>query len=231
METTFDRKSLEAIGADIKKALADIGKKYSIKLSMKGIRYSPSHFSTTVEGYSSAKDPIRERKQKMAALAHGLPEDVIGMKIPSAKSGMCTVVRIDPKRPKYAVIAETKEGKEIGFDAAWSARYFSSLNGEKKEQTPKPETPPIAEATLTAAVRVSDREDIKKVLESKGIKVKDWWFEMNGCSANIKQGSAYVKVSAQPASAGGQERKAQFTNGKVYTVAEIMSRIKSITAP
>jgi len=115
----FGPNELDLLRKELESALKQIGEKHGVKFKLGAMRYprEGTDFKAQLEAEPSEDSPEKEAKNKTLARLFDLPEDIFGKQIRSRERGMCKIVGIDPKRPKFCVIAENAAGVPILFTA------------------------------------------------------------------------------------------------------------------
>lgn len=120
---SFDSKNLDAVRAEIDKALATVGAKFGIALKIGGIRYSEESFHTKLEAFVVTKDASGKsaaevkmlKELKQYGFMFGVNASHLG-KTFTSNGEVFKFAGIKPNRPKYPVIGTSvRTGRSYKF--------------------------------------------------------------------------------------------------------------------
>jgi len=122
---SFDRTNIRKINAEIEGALATIGQKYGLQISLGATKFSSVNYSTKLEVATISKSGMASNK---AAIDFDRYKIALGINVPlghtfNRAGKIYTVVGCKPRSTKYPVLAECSDGKTYKFPVSLINNY------------------------------------------------------------------------------------------------------------
>lgn len=122
----MNRDKVISISAKIKLALSEISKQEGIEISMSGISFTSTSFSTKITGVEK-DNPEYDKVNLTLSKKYGFTQNIIGMEFTSP-SGTFIVDGFKTANRKYPILATRTDGKSYKFHPSQILKYFGGHN-------------------------------------------------------------------------------------------------------